>query len=270
MENEEAVVPESTTLKQVILEFIFLCAAAAFVAFFAQNTPLMSALIGVNIVARFILIRRKHDWVFFLIGFVLGGGNDLVSMLTKVYMYTPDALLPIPFWMLVLWGQIFVAFRQLFQLQVFQGPPVKGNPWRPDYRLIVDIATFIALRVIIYNFVRQEPVPTIAFAAVVILRIIILPPKKRDWLLIAVVVVLGLSYEAALIAFGLYVYYDPVFLGMPAWLMIYWAFMIPIFAKGIFDRIEMTLAAGDAARNGPLRTEEERNGREKNASADTG
>ena len=243
MQNEEAVTVESTTLKQVAFEFVFLGVAAVFIAFFMKKTPLISALICVNIIARFILIGRKYDWVFFLIGFALGGGNDLSSMLTHVYRYTPPQILhmPIPFWMLVFWGHIFVAFRQLFQLPVFQGPTIEGNPWRIDFRLIADVTTFIALRIIIYNFVRHEPIPTIAFAAVVILRLIIIPPKKREWLLIAVVVVLGLSYEGVLIALGLYIYYDPVFLGMPAWLMIYWAFMIPIFTKGIFDRIEVSL-----------------------------
>jgi hypothetical protein len=162
MQNEEAVAVESTTIRQVVLEFVFLGVAAVFIAFFMKKTPLISALICVNIIARFILIGRKYDWVFFLIGFVLGGGNDLVSMLTHVYRYTPPQILhmPIPFWMLVFWGQILVAFRQLFQLPVFQGPPVKGNPWRIDFRLIADITTFIALRIIIYNFVRHEPAAT--------------------------------------------------------------------------------------------------------------
>jgi hypothetical protein len=245
MEDEKTVTVESTTINQVVFEFVFLGIAAVFIAFFMKKTPLISALIAVNIIARFILIGRKNDWVFFLIGFVFGGGNDLVSMLTHVYRYTPPQVLhmPIPFWMLLFWGHIFLAFRQLFQLPAFQGPPIKGNPWKIDSRLVADIATFIALRIIIYNFVRHEPIPTIAFAAIVLLRLVIIPPKKREWFLIAVVVVLGLSYEAVLIAIGLYVYNNPVFLGMPAWLMIYWAFMIPIFANEIFDRIETTLAA---------------------------
>lgn len=245
MEDTEAVVPESTTYRQVLLEFLFLWIAAAFVAFFGQNTPLMSALIGVTIIVRFLVIGRRHDWVFFMVGFVLGGGNDLISMARDVYRYTPNTFLPvpIPFWMLVFWGQIFVAFRQLFRLPVFQGPPIEGKPWKPDLRLVVDISVFVLLRVLIYLFVKQEPIPTIAFAAVVLLRFMVIPLKRNEWLLVAVTVVLGLSYEAALIAFGLYVYYDPVFLGMPAWLMIYWAFMIPIFMKGIFDRMEVSLAA---------------------------
>ncbi len=243
-DGERGTVPESTDLRQVLLDFFFLATAAVFMGFFGQNTPLMSVLIGVNIVARFLLIRRRYDWVFFLVGFVLGGGNDLASMARDVYRYTPTTILPvpIPFWMLVFWGQIFVAFRQLFQLPVFQSKPVSGNPWRPDLRLIVDISVFIILRVMIYFFVKHEPAPTIIFAAVVLVRLIVIPPRKNEWLLIAVCVVLGLSYEAVLIALGLYVYYDPVFLGMPAWLMIYWVFMIPIFAKGIFDRLEVTLA----------------------------
>lgn len=251
MENATGAVPENTGIRQVMLEFLFLWIAAVFVAFFGQNTPLMSALIGATIIVRFLVIRRRHDWVFFLAGFLLGGGNDYLSMARDVYQYTPSTLLPvpIPFWMLVFWGQIFVAFRQLFRLPVFAGPPIEGRPWRPDLRLVADVSVFVILRVLIYMFVKQEPVPTIAFAAVVLLRFILIPLKRNEWLLVAATVVLGLSYEAALIAFGLYVYYDPVFLGMPAWLMIYWAFMIPIFMKGIFDRIETSLTRRDASKS---------------------
>lgn len=244
MENGEVPV-ESTTIKQVLLELLFLGTAALFIAFFCQNTPLMSVLIGVNIVARFLVIGRKNDWIFFLIGLFLGGGNDLMSMLRDVYRYTPPHLLPIPIpiWMLFFWGQIFVAFRQLFQLPLFQRPPIQGNPWKPDFRLVADISVFVALRVAIYLLVRQEPWPTILFAAIVALRFILIPPSKNEWLLVVLVTALGVGYEALLIAFGLYVYYDPVFLGMPAWLIIYWVFMIPVFMKGIFDRIETSLAA---------------------------
>lgn len=250
VENEASAVPKSTTPRQVLLELLFLMIAAAFVAFFGQNTPLMSALIGATIIVRFLVIGRRHDWVFFLLGFLLGGGNDYLSMARDVYRYTPHTFLPvpIPFWMLVFWGQIFVAFRQLFRLPVFEGPPIEGKPWRPDLRLVADVSVFVVLRILIYMFVRQEPIPTIAFAAVVALRFIVIPLKRNEWLLVAVTVTLGLAYEAALIAFGLYVYYDPVFLGMPAWLMIYWAFMIPIFMKGIFDRIEASFARRDRAR----------------------
>lgn len=56
-----------------------------------------------------------------------------------------------------------------------------------------------------------------------------------------IVMVAGPIYEALLIRFGLYVYSDPVLLGMPAWLLIYWAFIIPIFMKGIFERVEESL-----------------------------
>lgn len=247
MNDYMTVSPESTTLKQVFGELLFMCTAAAFVAFFAQNTPLMTALIGLNIIARFLLIGRKRDWIFFAIGFVLGGGNDLLSMIRGIYEYTPAHLLPvpIPIWMLVFWGQIFVAFRQLFQLPAFQPAPMAGKPWRIDFRLIADIATFAVLRVIVYLFIGKEPLLTILYGAVVALRFLVIPPGRRDWLLIILVTALGVAYEGALVAFGLYVYQDPVFLGLPGWLIIYWVFMIPIFTKGIFDRIEVGLAARD-------------------------
>jgi hypothetical protein len=235
--------PENTGLRQVLLEAAFLCLAAAAVAFQSQDTPVMSALIGGVISARFLFIRRKHDWIFLLIGVVAGGGNDLLSMIKGVYRYTPphELAAPIPIWMLFFWGQIFVAFRQLFRLPAFAGPPLEGSPWRPDLRLAADLAVVVAFRLIIYNFVRHEPIPTIGYAAVLALRLAAIRPKLHEWKLMAVVMIAGPLYEAALIRFGLYIYDDPVFLGMPAWLLFYWAFIIPVFMKGIFDRLETAL-----------------------------
>lgn len=245
MQNEKNAVPETVKARQVYLEMLFLAAALVAIWRFVQNTPVMSVVIGVIIAARFIFIRRRHDWIFFLIGFVAGGGNDLISMAKGVYYYTPHHLLPvpIPIWMLVFWGHIFVAFRQLFQVAPFQPPTGKWPLLKLDTRFAVDLATVIILRIIIYRFVQHEPYPTIGYAAVIIARLAILRPAKFEWMLMSVIVPLGVLYEGALIKFGLYVYYDPVFLGMPAWLIMYWVFMIPVFVKSIFDRIEYSLAA---------------------------
>ncbi len=231
-------------IKQVLFELVFLAAAVVAVAFFCRNTPVMSALAAAVISARFILIGRRYDWIFLLIGVVAGGGNDMLSMMKGVYRYLPphELSIPIPLWMLLFWGYVFVAFRQLFALPAFRGDGFGGKPWAIDARLIADLAVVIAFRIIIYHFVRHEPIPTIGYASVLALRLLVIPPKARDWKLMAVVMVAGPAYEALLILFGLYFYYDPVFLGMPAWLLIYWAFIIPIFMKGIFDRVEEYLA----------------------------
>jgi hypothetical protein len=125
--------------------------------------------------------------------------------------------------------------------------PFEGNPWKPDARLIADVSVFIVLRMLVYLLVRNEPLVTILFGVVVAVRLAVIPPDRSGWLLIALVTVMGVAYEALLIAFGLYIYYDPVFLGMPGWLLIYWVFMIPVFMKGIFDRIESTLAMRETA-----------------------
>lgn len=234
--------PEAVGMKQFWLEVFFMLTALAAVRGFVQNTPVMSALIGINLAARFIFIRRKHDWIFFMIGFVAGGGNDLISMIKNVYYYTPKDVIPIPIWMLVFWGHIFVAFRQMFQLKPFQAEEGKWPPLKLDARIAFDLATLIALRIVIYKFVRHEPTPAIAYASIIAARLLLMRPAKHELLLMMVVTPMGIAYEAALIKCGLYVYYDPIFMGMPAWLMIYWVFMLPVLVKGLFDRIEFSLA----------------------------
>ncbi|HOO56827.1 MAG TPA: DUF2878 family protein [bacterium] len=236
--------PEATTWRQVGKEmfFIFLPLVALF--FFVENTPVMTVLIALIIIFRFVLIGQRNDWIFMAIGVIAGGGNDLLSMLKGVYYYTPQHILPapIPVWMLFFWGHIFVAFRQLFRLPVYRDFTGQDNPWRIDARLVADIAVVVLFRVIIYNTVKNEPLPTLGYAAVLAVRLILLPPRPYEWKLMFMVMVLGPLFEGALIALGLYVYFDPVFMGMPAWLLIYWAFILPIFMKNIFDRAEVALA----------------------------
>lgn len=239
--------PEATDPRRIALELYFLCVPLIALSAYLMDTRVMTCVIVGNLALRFLIIGRRADWIFLLIGVVAGGGNDLMSMLKGVYYYTPPSLLkeygaPIPIWMLLYWGHIFVSFRQLFQLPVFQGEPPAGKPWAIDKRLIADIIVVVAFRIIIYNTVRNEPWPTIGFASVLLLRLLVIPPKKNEWLLIVAVMLLGPPFEAALIGFGLYVYFDPVLGGMPAWLLIYWIFAMPILLKGIFDRIEWGLA----------------------------
>lgn len=233
-----------TTVKNIIKESVFLIIAVLIIAFFGQNTRAMSLLIPINFAARCLLLRRKHDWLFFIIGVIGGGGNDVMSMAKGVYYYTPphELSVPIPLWMLIFWGHIFVFFRHLFKMSTFHNEQHYENPWKPDTRLAADIITYLLLRFVIYNFVHSEPVPAIAYVVIILARLLFIPPKKNDLKLLCVVMLIGPLYEAVLIKLGLYVYHNPVFLGMPAWLLLYWAFMIPVFTKGIFDRIESSFS----------------------------
>ena len=239
---------QNELFRQVLGECFFLCLQALAVKGFAQDTRVMTALVSAIVLARFVVMGQKHDWVFFLLGVVAGGGNDMISMIKEVYRYTPDHFLkeqfdiPLPPWMLLFWGHVFTGFRHLFHLGVFQGPPLGRRPWRLDKRLALDAATVAALRWVIYHTVRQEPLPTIGYALVLSARFLALPPTAAELRLMAVTTVLGILFEASLIGSGLYVYDDPVLLGMPAWLLIYWTFAIPVLAKGIFDRTEAGLA----------------------------
>lgn len=250
--GEQAAAPNAVAIssaRQVFLEMYFLAVAALAVSAYMKDSTVMTAIIFANIALRFLLIGRRHDWMFFLFGLVAGGANDAISMAKGVYFYTVTDLLPIPIpvWMLFFWGHIFVAFRQLFLAPVFRDPPPAGRPWRLDRRLAADFITYALLRAAVYTLVRREPELTIVYAAILAVRLLVVLPTARELLLIAVTVSMGVAFEAVLIACGLYVYYNPVFLGMPAWLLMYWVFAIPLFAKGLFSRMEASLGAGRKA-----------------------
>lgn len=237
-------------LEQVAKEMFFLCLVMAALQENSQDSPVMTAYVCAILLARFLLAGKRGDGVFFLLGCLIGGGNDILSMMKGVYAYKPDHIfkeqfdLPIPPWMILFWGQVFVAFRHLFLLPVFQGPKRgrRRGGLLAQNQMALDLATAVALRVIIYRTVGQEPWPTALYALVLAARFSLLPPQAHELLLLVVSLVLGVGVEGVLIGSDLYDYKDPVFLGLPGWLILYWTFAIPILLKGVFDLTENKLA----------------------------
>jgi hypothetical protein len=227
-----------TTPRELYSEVAVMSAAVILVYFFYENTRLMSVIMAALMIGRFALLNRKGDWLFFVIGVVVGGGNDVMSMYKEVYQYTPKSILPVPIpvWMVLFWGQIFVSFRKLMRFGPFRGPD------QPPKRLIdaplaLDVLIAVAYRMIIYRTASEYWLPDALFAAILIARLLVFPPKDHERKLMLAMLVIGPLYEILLIGCGLYVYQTGVVFGMPLWLIIYWVFIIRVL-KAIFDRVE--------------------------------
>ncbi len=244
-----------TPEKKLIWEVLFFIPIIVIVGIFGQlaathvnYTIMISIIFIVNLIIRFILINDKGDWLFFLFGVIFGGGNDLMSMINGVYNYTSITILPfliglLPLWMIFFWGQICLLFRKVFNLQWCKGeefkkdgiPQLKG--WI-DVKLIVDIVILVILRMAIYRtYLMDAWIPALIYGIFIGFRFIIFPPKKNE-LIIMIFLPYAFLFEGLMVTFGLYVYYNPVFLGMPLWLYIWWIFLVPIVVKEFFDRFE--------------------------------
>ena len=214
-------------------------------------TIILTIIFSVNLAVRFLTVNERGDWMFFAFGVVGGGGNDLMSMINGVYDYTSITILPflqglMPLWMILFWGQVFLLFRKVFNLQWF-----KGEGFEPkneellkgwiNKAIIFDVALIIILRIVIYNTYLLDPwIPALFYGIGVIIRFCVFRPKKNEIFIMAILPY-AFCFEGLMVTFGLYVYHDPSFLGMPAWLFIWWIFLVPIFLKEIFDRMEHLL-----------------------------
>ncbi len=233
--------PYSATGREVLSEAAVMLVAALVIHLFAQRTALVSAAMAAIIILRFILLNRRGDWIIFLLGMVVGGGNDVMSMWRGVYSYTPPTLIPglpewmLPVWMLFFWGEGFIFFRKLVRWG-----PLLGDDQRPrllDTPLALDIAIAVVYRVIVYRWASEPWLPAALYAAILAVRMLVIPPAAHERRLMLSILVLGPLYEAILIKSGLYLYQNPAFLGMPLWLIIYWVFIIRVL-KAVIDRIE--------------------------------
>lgn len=217
-------------------------------------TLILTVVFFINLSARFILVYEKHDWIYFLVGVAGGGGNDLMSMARGVYSYTSIPLIPfleglMPVWNVVFWGQVILLFRKVFALGWFKGPGFKQDGFAAKgwitKRIIVDIVVLVVLRVVIYHTYLDPVVPGLVYGGVILARMAIVRPRKDELLLVAILPYAFL-FEGLMVTFGLYVYHNPVFLGMPLWLFLWWIFLVPLLVKELFAMIDHGLAKLEA------------------------
>jgi hypothetical protein len=228
---------------EMLSEAAVLLVAAGFIYFLAHKTYAMSAVMASILILRFLLLNRRGDYVFFLIGLMAGGGNDLLSMYKGVYAYLPPhdfTDLPIPAWMLFFWGEVFIFFRKLMRFGPFLGKSGCITKWI-DWPLAMDLVVVIGYRMLIYRTASHAWLPDALFAAILVVRLLLVPPKSNERKLMLIMLLLGPLYEIILIAAGLYRYQTGVVFGMPLWLIVYWVFVVR-FLKAIFDRVENLLA----------------------------
>ncbi|MEX2681711.1 MAG: hypothetical protein Q6373_008925 [Candidatus Sigynarchaeota archaeon] len=220
-------------------------AAASDVAF----TIVLTIVFIATILLRFLLVNEKGDWLFFAIGIVGGGGNDMSSMINGVYNYTSLTVLPflsglMPAWMIAFWGQVFLLFRKLFNHPWFKGPGFKKDKdllhgWL-SRKLLLDIILLVVLRIAIYRTYLDAILPATIYGSIVLARFLVFRPQKHELRIIGILPY-AFAFEGLMVAFGLYEYYNPVFLGLPVWMFIWWAFLVPIVVKQVFDMLEYVL-----------------------------
>lgn len=245
--------PPKTPEHRLIWEAFFIIVITVTVGVFGRlaNTDvfytwIITCIFGINLIVRFILINEKGDWLFFLLGVLGGGGNDLMSMINGVYNYNSQTILPfldglLPLWMILFWGQIFLLFRKVFHLKWFKGDDFQKDGrflrgW-VDLQLIIDLVVLVSLRIVIYNFYLDPLLPWIIYAIVLTVRFILIRPRLNE-LFIMLILPYAWIFEGLMVSFGFYEYYNPIFLGQPVWLYLWWLFLVPIFLKEIFDRAE--------------------------------
>lgn len=213
-------------------------------------TGILTIVFFVNIIIRFTAIRERGDWIFFLFGIAAGGGNDLMSMLRNVYDYNSITLIPflnglLPLWNICFWGQVFLLFRKVFNVEWFKGEPFKKDGrfvkgWL-SVKLVVDLCILVFLRVIIYStYALPAWIPVLVYGVAILARFAAFRPKKNE-LLVIVILPYAYLFEYLMVLFGLYTYINPSFLGMPIWLLLWWVFLVPIVLKQFFDMIEFLL-----------------------------
>ncbi len=115
------VTPEQRLIWEILFLFVIIITVSIFGRLASTNviyTIIITIVFVINLIIRFVLLNEKGDWLFFLLGVLAGGGNDLMSMINGIYSYTSLTILPflnglLPLWMILFWGQVFLIFQKI-------------------------------------------------------------------------------------------------------------------------------------------------------------
>jgi hypothetical protein len=229
--------PYRATTRELIAEAAVMFVTAGGVAMFGTHPTRMPMFIAALLAARFALLYRRGDLFVFIMGILLGGGSDCLSVANGVYRYTPPTLLPwpIPMWMVVFWGEAFLFFRRLMRYRPFLADNAATHGL--DLPLVLDLLMLIPLKRMLYAWAAVPWLPDTVFAAALLVRYLLAPPRPHERRLLLTILVLGPFYEILLIAAGLYQYHHGIVFGMPVWLIVYWVYIFRVL-KSLLDLVE--------------------------------
>ena len=200
----------------------------------------MLGIVVALLAGRFAVIGARDDLRFFVLGVVLGGGNDLLSMIRGVYAYDvphPGVPWPMPLWMFLFWGQVFLVMRTVFAQPWLRGPRATRPLWPPGAALVIDLVAVVVIRVVVYSTYHDPLLPGLILCAILVLTYLLHGITASDAKVMGVTLVAGPLVEWILISADVYDYLNPFVVGMPAWLLVWWLFATPLL-KRIFDRMD--------------------------------
>lgn len=223
---------------------------------FSQRLPVISALVGVVIVGRFValsLLARDRpllaELILFLLCALVGGLNDWNTVVRHgVYVYTVPADLPslssIPTWMLLVWGLVLRALARLASWRRL-GPAGEGSTPRPlaTWRLAVLLALVAATRQSIYRLAHDPLLSWAPFAAALVIALVVGWPAVRARRLALLALAVGPVAEALLIRVAhLHAYALGWLFGVPIWIVLWWSLGVLVWGD-VAPRLERAIGA---------------------------
>tara|TARA_Y100000034_G_C6526451_1_gene226723 strand:+ start:54 stop:401 length:348 start_codon:yes stop_codon:yes gene_type:complete len=94
---------------ELIYEFgLYFLGLFLIVYFFRQNSLLFFLLLVIIILANR-LWHKEHDYIFFIIGAILGPFAEIIAIHYGVWSYANPTFLGIPIWLPLVWGFVLVT-----------------------------------------------------------------------------------------------------------------------------------------------------------------
>jgi hypothetical protein len=264
--------------RAVLVDLAAVGAVSVAIALAADQLSLMTVLVPTVVLARFLawarlpIDQREHrlrvEVAFFAVCTAIGAFNDWSSVVRyRIYDYTVPydlEISTIPLWMLLFWGMIlrFVAtlarWSRLHPLVCSDDRLVGLAPRsvRPGVRVVALVAFVLITRAGIYRWYDEPIWSWLPFAVALVVYPLLFPIGRGDLALAGLAVVAGPLIEILYIGVGgLHRYHQGVLAGVPVWIVLWWALIVPIWRDLSFriTSLLVRLLGGPATSEGQTR-----------------
>jgi hypothetical protein len=208
-------------LDAAVLAVHFACALVL-----GRQGAVVFAIVAVVTGIRLVMVRDWRHIAVFFVGVVLGAGADALQVTCGTYTYAHPSLGPLPAYMLVTWGQIFLLLLSVLSLANEHEPgwpPGRPRPALATVNWAVATAAVCLL--------HAAPWSVAATCAAMSAIVLIADRRTGDGVLCLLAAWLGPAAEGILVTGGVYTFSTPTVAGLPVWHPFYWVACILLLRR---------------------------------------
>ncbi len=213
-----------TPLRALCIDTLLFGILVGSVLLWWRSTALSTSIVVVTAVVGFVFFHKREDYVFFLVGAILGSVTEIIIIDANVWQYGNPVLFGLALWTPFFWGFAFLFGRRMRDF-FFNLSHENIHYTRHARELSIPLmfltdAALLGLIIIAALLFWQTTFMLVLIYLLILTAAVIVFHTSADRFFIIIAIITGTVLEIVATRAGVWTHANDVLLGMPAWLPI--------------------------------------------------